>query len=550
MSKETLRTLADILLPDPLENTLESTIWISKTEIMDYLRCPYRLYLSRKLNKKATDFANSKWIQRLLLLGQEHEDEVITSMPFYQVDSLEEALNSNGLCRTYTILHNENLHIKGRPDIIVTKGKVFAPIEIKNRKTIKLTDKIELAFYWMLLSPYRKHKYHPHGYIWLNNGSTVKIDLTYKDIDDMLTLMSQTRHTIEHKPTPEYNQECKQCKLKNDCLEEMFKNESVTLLDGVSIPTCIELRKLGIETISQFSWEWLFHKDKIKAHWGTTKDSGGMHRLAKAYYHAKAYEKKQPIYLAREVNKKTCKLDSISPTLLPVETALKLIHHYPPLSKKALLFPDLHVHLNSNTYTVIDLEYYPVSASEYSPFSVFLTGIFTRIGNYTEIKQCLLEDNTPTEQTRMLNFLHSELHLESDKFWPIITYSGNSADCPALEKFFPDYMIKQQVMHNLYSRHIDIYRYIRDHVCFPTYSHGLKAVSEYLGYKYKSGIYGGGEAIVLYEEYKKTSNIAEKERIKKQLLAYNADDIRATDHVAQKLCKEFSNIWKEKEKCQ
>lgn len=68
-------------------------------------------------------------------------------------------------------LYNESLHLYGRPDGVRTAGGALLPIEVKSHAAIHRSDFLELAFYWLLLEPFRTvTDVEPTGYLILREN--------------------------------------------------------------------------------------------------------------------------------------------------------------------------------------------------------------------------------------------------------------------------------------------------------------------------------------------------------------------------------------------
>ncbi|HZZ65651.1 MAG TPA: hypothetical protein VFE17_09145, partial [Candidatus Baltobacteraceae bacterium] len=67
------------------------------------------------------------------------------------------------------LLENEELQLFGKPDGIETACGLLVPLEVKSHRRPKFTDRLELAFYWMVLEAYRMRKAEPYGVLILPN---------------------------------------------------------------------------------------------------------------------------------------------------------------------------------------------------------------------------------------------------------------------------------------------------------------------------------------------------------------------------------------------
>lgn len=129
--------------------------WVSKTQFLLYLRCPYAFF-QIDAGYVAPDVMVDELGERLIEEGIEFEQSVTsTAVPLPAGVDFEQALTGDVPFHGLPVLRNEKRKIIGRPDGIDPAGGALVPIEIKSHKDVKRTDPWELAFYWMLLEPYR-----------------------------------------------------------------------------------------------------------------------------------------------------------------------------------------------------------------------------------------------------------------------------------------------------------------------------------------------------------------------------------------------------------
>jgi CRISPR/Cas system-associated exonuclease Cas4 (RecB family) len=130
--------------------------WVCKTDVTRYVRCPYAFWL---LDRGLISFADtvSEFQAQLLAGGIVFESVVASSA----VPVTVAPGDIGGLLREDVRLlgtpdfENRRLRIRGRPDGIDSAGGALYPIEIKSHSRVTRLDELELAFYWLLLAPYR-----------------------------------------------------------------------------------------------------------------------------------------------------------------------------------------------------------------------------------------------------------------------------------------------------------------------------------------------------------------------------------------------------------
>lgn len=76
---------------------------------------------------------------------------------------------------------------------------------------------------------------------------------------------------------------------------------------------------------------------------------------------------------------------------------------------------------------------------------------------------------------------------------------------------------------------VDIEKVVQKSVIFPLYFYSIKdiAKSEFLGFKWRHEKAGGGQSVFWYEEWLETGN----HEILNDIINYNEDDVRATEHL-------------------
>ena len=181
--------------------------WVSKTDLMRYLRCPYAFSL---LDRGAVSFPETidNVQARLINEGTAFHRGVEASAVSTDLDTSElqtlvdqEDVQLFGL----PILENADLRIHGAPDAIRTAHGALLPVEIKSHKNVRRTDELELAFYWMLLQPYRTRAVSPRGFLILRRdgeAEEVEVELGEQRFHDVSRLISEVRHARRDAPPP------------------------------------------------------------------------------------------------------------------------------------------------------------------------------------------------------------------------------------------------------------------------------------------------------------------------------------------------------------
>lgn len=223
--------------------------WISKSDIIEFLRCKYRVFMAHKLNKPFVEFVDSEMIKAIIEQGSRFEDSIISQMPFQEIDSVESVIEERAILRSTEVIRNNELGMRGVVDLIdIEKGKLY-PIEIKSHKNVEESDRLELAFYWKLLQPLRKGSPKPKGFVLLNTGEIVEVILNDEDFIKLKNIIEEVRLVKEIGCQPIISRECKICTLKDECLSEVYKEGGLSLIHGIGKIKQEQLYNLGIKDI-------------------------------------------------------------------------------------------------------------------------------------------------------------------------------------------------------------------------------------------------------------------------------------------------------------
>ena len=115
-----------------------------------YLRCPYSywLFYSKQISR---DEMFSPFTKTLLQDGIQFEETIRSrAIEVPEIDSAEYQTLDVTILNS-SLFENRDLKLRGIPDGIETAEGALIPIEIKSHAGISRLDKLELAFYWLLL---------------------------------------------------------------------------------------------------------------------------------------------------------------------------------------------------------------------------------------------------------------------------------------------------------------------------------------------------------------------------------------------------------------
>ena len=173
--------------PGDDDRASERLTWVSKTNVTDFLRCPYAFWL---YDSKQISHAESltPFLEQLISAGVAFEDRVVAAAKPVDIPAGSEAEYLRGEHTVVTagrMFRNEDLRLRGSPDMIMSASGAVEPVEIKSHRRVLQSDLVELAFYWRLLKPLRSRQAEPVGWVFLRapDGSIVEVRvLIGKDI--------------------------------------------------------------------------------------------------------------------------------------------------------------------------------------------------------------------------------------------------------------------------------------------------------------------------------------------------------------------------------
>lgn len=448
--------------------------WVSDTDLIAYLRCPYAWWhMDRELvgseeilspldrKQAASDHALLGKVEKLALPAAEKE--------------LAELFTEDIKLVGIPTLENRERQIFGAPDGVDTAGGALAPIAIRAHKHVRRGDKLELAFQWMLLEPYRtREPQERRGILVLRrNHAPVPIEIELSDsyFEQVEALLEKIRSARET------GVKARLCGC-NVCSGPLQDRVSQQTHDGKDLTLLFEV---GRGRASAF-------------------ESVGIHDY-------------KDIYLC-DPQKTSEALREMGTHISPVQLEQMQFHARSYEEGRAILFgPPPKV---SDSFIAVDLEY-----NSFRPH-LWLIGIYLVDGDRFEFVP-LWADSRRAER-RNMEYVGEVLHEDLDR--PVLTWAGSSADLPELKKTAARLGL-DDVLPRIDERHIDLFAYARKILRLPIPELGLGEVAEFFGVPKTSQVGGGLEAQMLYDSYRSSRNPLEKSGIKYELISYNRDDLEA-----------------------
>jgi predicted RecB family nuclease len=402
--------------------------------------------------------------------GELFEREVLDDVPLLPIGVTPEDAGVKFLYGIPTC-EQAQLMLRGRPDGI--EVATLAPIEIKSHSAPKVLDRLELAFYWMLLGTDRKDMgIEPYGWlvprVYGVGADLVRVDLRPIDFSYVEEMIAAVRKTRKHGVKPRYCT-CLVCQTRPEVLKIKCSSRDVTLVSGIGTRHATTLEQLNLSTVNQLITVEPADLARRMREAGRARVS--VKNIIAWQHHSRAFLERKPIRFVEE-------------------------------------------RFSSPSYFVIDFEY-----DRYGKGAIWLIGALTRQDGRDKIFQCWCD--TPSQLRRGLQRLESLLRSSPDL--PVVTFSGLKADLPQMRSAAKS--LRLGIMTALAGRHVDIYDHLMKSMRFPIAEHGLKNLSKYIRSVRRAKVADGEEAIYLYERYLHSNSDRVRASIKKRLTAYNLDDL-------------------------
>ncbi len=374
---------------------------------------------------------------------------------------------------------NPRLKLVGRPDGLVTANGALQPVEIKSHRLLQHTDRIELAFYWLLLSELRTaNAADPVGWAFLRHrdGSHVhqKVELTAELLGETKTVIQKVRDARRLGVEPVWCP-CTVCRgvRRRQVAEAVRERRDLSSVSGIG-----PVKREALLAAGYRSWDDLLGHD--------AED------------------------IARAVNvAQGRRLVNVSEVRRSQSHARALATNQPLMTSAAAPFP-------------VPAEYVAFDA-EYTADNVWLLGARVVL---RDRDLCFSVWASPAGEAQAL----SEMDAIFSRYpgLPVVTWNGNGADLPAIRKAAAR-AGDNRLAKLIGARHIDLYRWTRQNLMLPIASLGLKEVSEHFGISRESGVTSGLAAEALWRRYQRTGN----QEIKAELVNYNLDDLRSLSHAVE-----------------
>ena len=447
--------------------------WVSKTDVYQYLRCPYKVYQSYTKKIPYSDFITPAARETLLDPGTAFEESIIPKIGIDESADLERDRAADLLLKPRELIRNHELGIQGFVDIVATEKGALIPIEVKSHRRVLRSDKLELAFYWKLLEPLRTGDPAPMGYTLSDTGDRIEVELKRRDFNKLEKSIADIRRIRVEGTELAIVPECKYCTFKEEHVETVRGKGGLTRILDIGWKRQQRLNSLEILNIGD-----LARADTVDLYtrWrGDDQYAPNLELLRQMQSHAGALFTDRPYYIG--------------------DGAF-------PFVDRALL---------------LDLEYD-------SGQCIFLIGAAVLEDGVLGTPYQLFAE-TRTDERQILE-MFSELVRGLPEHW-ILTWSGLSADIPQLRSAWARHDLHPDMLDVLQGRHIDLYQVAYANVRWPIEGLGLTDVADYLGYRRKRGSLSGFDMPFLYRQFLSEQDKSEKSSIRERILTHNVDDLKA-----------------------
>lgn len=454
--------------------------WVSKTDLVTYIRCPYAFWLlyRGRIDREALV---SPFSRRLVDDGIAFQEHVVAKASPAR-GSLSKLMSGSVPILETPLFENHELEIYGRPDGVDPDRGALLPIEIKSHKGVERIDRLELAFYWLLLAPLRRRAVKPQGVLFLRHDGRVvrmKIEIRESDLATVAQLLEEVRTARKNGVRPRAC-DCDVCTTVAEEEVEIAttRNADLTLLHGLGRFKASALERSGVK-----NYKTLMKRDadELAAKLRPRLDVSA-NQIRAWQHHAHAFVKNQPVLFGDE----------------------------PPMPE---------------SFIAIDLEYRPGSM-----------GPLWLIGGCVVEKSKRVQFGFWSETPRAEKAGLSEFASIVDRhpLPPIASWNGDSADLPHLR-----HACQRAGLGSLFevfrSRHVDLLRRTIKSVRLPITSFGLKEIASYFRIGRTSPIASGLQALILFEQYRQSRDRRHRRALRRDLEAYNREDVSMFVAVVGKL---------------
>jgi predicted RecB family nuclease len=457
--------------------------WVSKTDLSRWYRCPYAFWL---LDSGQLTFPEtvSAFQMSLIRAGQDYQNLVEQSAAPVVISpaDLSALLQTEITILGTPLFENKKLKLRGCPDGIDAANGALYPIEIKSHRAPTHLDRLELAFYWLLLQPYRTHQAPPAGVLILRrDGVPVRVEVPVTDalLGEVRQMIGEVRSARKNGVRPRVCG-CLVCSRarRDEVIASVTEHKDVTMILGVG-----RVYGAALEAAGYATWDTLISCDPQQVADAVTQTGArgcGPVKVADWQLHARALASGLPEF------------------------------------RPGARWP------TDDRYIALDLEYDVTPGNDH----IWLTGAAVIYPDGADHHSWWAD--TPQQEGQALIGLAALL--DQHPHLRVVTWAGGAADIPRLRA--------AAARHDLLAlgeavadRHFDAWLWAHHNLRLPTFTLGLKEVSGYLGLRPCTEVADGLDAVLRYHAWLASRD----EAIRAELIAYNRGDIDALIHAISRL---------------
>ena len=457
----------------PLDSRRRRRDWVSKSDLISFLRCPYAFWQIDSGALAPADAIDELGTQ-LIDDGREfHEMVESQARPATEEASLSELLADDVTLMPGPLVENRELKILGAPDGVVTACGAALPLKVKSHREARRTDELELAFYWLLLEPLRTRQIeHPRGRLILRRDdepAIVDVDILPARFDEVRRLLRAIRAARRNGVRPRVCG-CAACRgpLREEVRRLTRGCRDLTLIWGIGRPYATALEELGVADYEDLI---ACEPEAIVSGLRDRRYCVSAAEVERWSRHAESYRDARPIAFAPA----------------------------PPVG---------------DAFIALDLEY------DSTMRHVWLIGVELVDGDHRE--HVSLWADTPRQEGRQLRTLADLIDDRPGR--RVLTWAGHCADIPELRLAARRHRLGD-ALDSVFERHLDLYSWARGALRLPIPEFTLSEVGNYFGVPKFSNISGGLEAQMRYRRYLLAADTKERTALRAELIAYNRDDL-------------------------
>lgn len=389
------------------------------------------------------------------------------------------------------LLEHTGLRIRGAPDGVRTEHGAVLPVEIKSHRDVRRSDRLELAFYWLLLQGHRtRYVKQPQGVLVLRSPDgeedLVVVDLQEHDFARVDRLIAAVREARRNGVQPAVCR-CEVCVTRPEVIRFVREQKGTTLINGIARDRADILADLGIRTLEDIL---ACDPNNVALHLQKHKHIVSAAMVETWKHHANSHLTDAPVVFGRGL-------------------------------------------LDFDAFIALDLEY--VSAR---PGSIYLIGVEVAGRDASEFHQWW--GDAPSEIAANLRALVD--FINEHPLLPVVTWAGDDAEIPEFKKAAEKYGL-HDLMRLLFERHFDLCDFMENNLRLPVKYKGLKDIERYFDVTRGTELSGGMQADSLYRRYRRSDDPREQQRIRRILEQYNEDDVHGLVYITrrfQELCRRQS----------